>query len=740
MVRGVLPPGPRLPPPLQLARFLRRPFGFLDGCAERFGHVFTVNFMIGGPAVMIAEPDHLRAVWSRDRNHELNKGRRFLLEPVLGPRSVLLQVGDEHLRRRKLMLPPFHGERMRSYAQVMEEVTLRDMERWPRGEPFALLPRMQRITLDVILRAVFGTTAGEREDELRARLTTLLEQTNRPSNQIAVTLDWVLGGRVAPFAAAVRPVDELIAREIADRHAAGDLEEREDVLSLLMLARDEDGEALSDAELRDQLMTLLVAGHETTATGLAWTFDALFRNPGVLRRLKASLAAGEEDYLAAVVDESLRIRPVVPEVGRQLGVPVEVDGHELPAGTSVFASVQLAHRRADLYPDPLAFRPERFLEDKGPTTYSWIPFGGGTRRCLGAAFAQFEMRRVLATIVTQADLEPGSEGAEPVQRRPVTLAPRSGTPACSRRDVAGPATATQYDRDPFCGSGGKAMAGTVGVLLALGAAVAYALGVTLQAIEARATPGDESLRLSLLSDLVRKRRWILGTVCVVLGWALQAAALTLVPITIVQPALALSIVVLLVIGLRMHDESLGVSDVIGTIAIIVGVIGLAAVAPAQSEAHAEHLTLAIGMAVLGLVALAPYALHASGRGVGAIVAVGAGVSYAWTGLSTKFLTDASASGAWLVAGLWLAATAGAALVGLLSEMTALQTRSAIRVFPVVLVVQIVMAVLLAPLLAGERWEPTPVNVGILLASLAVIGAGTRLLAGARAVSRVVATT
>lgn len=423
-----LPPGPRLPQPLQLARFVRRPLGFMDDCAARYGHVFTLRMLIGGPSVWIAEPSVLRELWSNDREHRLNAGRKFLLEPVLGRQSVLLQVGDEHLRRRRVMLPPFHGERMRGYAQVMEEMTTREIERWPVGQAFPLLESMQRITLDVILRAVFGTAEGEREDDLRDRLRELLVQSNNPVRQFALTLDWFAGGRIAPFAAPVRPVDRLIAEEIDDRRQAGDLEEREDILSLLMLARDEDGEGLSDAELRDQLITLLVAGHETTATSLAWAFDALFRHESVLARLRDEIAGGDETYLNAVVDETMRVRPVVPEVGRRLGVPLTVNGHVLPAGTDVFSSVLLAHRRADLFPDPLAFRPERFLDDK-PSTYSWIPFGGGTRRCLGAAFAHFEMRRVLATVLERADLEPATDRPEPVERRPVTIAPGNGTPA-----------------------------------------------------------------------------------------------------------------------------------------------------------------------------------------------------------------------------------------------------------------------------------------------------------------------
>ena len=425
----MLPPGPRIPPPLQVARFIRHGGTFLSECRERYGNVFTLRMMLGRPQVMLAEPEYVRAIWSGDRRHRLNAGRRFLLEPILGRRSLLLQMGDEHLSRRRLMLPPFHGERMRSYARVMEEVTVRDIERWPVGRPFPLLPVMQRITLDVILRAVFGTTGGARENALRTRLSELIAATNDPKLQALATLDWFVGRRFKPANRVLRPVDELLYEEIRERRRATDLDEREDIMSLLMLARDEDGEALSDEELRDQLLTLLVAGHETTATGLAWTFDALFRHPDVLARVKQDL--GDETYLSAVCDEALRVRPVVPEVGRRLGAPVDVNGWTLPAGTDVFASVHLMHRSPDLFPDPLAFRPERFLEDS-PSTYTWIPFGGGTRRCVGAAFAQFEMRRVLATILEHADLEPATTTAEPIERRPVTLAPRNGTPAVLR--------------------------------------------------------------------------------------------------------------------------------------------------------------------------------------------------------------------------------------------------------------------------------------------------------------------
>ena len=423
-----LPDGPRLPGPLQTLRFLRRPVGFLEGCRERYGDVFSVRLPPAlGRAVVLASPEAVKAVFSRDRVNLLPPGRAFLLEPLLGPHSVLLQVGDEHLRRRRLMLPPFHGERMRAYEGVIADATRAAVARWPRGRPFALLPEMRAITLDVIVRAVFGLRPGPREREVRDALAATLAASERPFMQLTYSLASPALRTRHPGGRLVARVDRLLADEIAERRAAADLDEREDILSLLLLARDEDGEPLGDGELRDQLMTLLVAGHETTATGLAWTFDALFRTPEAMARLRSELD-GDGAYLAAVVDEGLRIRPVVPEVGRRLGEEVEAGGHRLPAGTDVLASVGLLHRRADLFPDPLAFRPERFLEGS-PSTYAWLPFGGGTRRCLGAAFAQLEMRTVLRTILEEADVRAGTGRAERIIRRPVTLAPGNGTPA-----------------------------------------------------------------------------------------------------------------------------------------------------------------------------------------------------------------------------------------------------------------------------------------------------------------------
>jgi cytochrome P450 len=429
----MLPPGPRLQPPLQLIGFFSRPTAFLQQCRDRYGDVFTLRMPATEPMVFLGDPDLVKAVWSRDRVNGLPEGRRLTLEPVLGPRSVLLQEGAEHLRRRRLMLPPFHGERMRRYGEVMDEMTLRDIERWPIGEPFALMPRMQAITRDVILRAVFGTRAGEREDELRRRIDDVLARTTRARTQLGVLAAETAGVRHTPFHRAVRRMDAVLYAEIRDRQAATDLDEREDILSMLVQAHDEDGDALDTGELRDQLVTLLLAGHETTATALAWAFDALFRNPDARARLEASLPGGD-DYLDAVVEETLRIRPTVPDIGRRLGEPLALkDGTDLAPGTAVFASVHLLHERVDLFPEPRAFRPERFLGDQRPSTYAWIPFGGGMRRCLGAAFAQYEMRRVLRTILEHTDLHPATDRAEPPERRPVTVVPRHGTPAiCTR--------------------------------------------------------------------------------------------------------------------------------------------------------------------------------------------------------------------------------------------------------------------------------------------------------------------
>ncbi len=347
----------------------------------------------------------------------------------MGARSVLLLDGAEHLSRRKLMLPAFHGERMRAYEDVIGEVARAEIDSWPVGSTFAIHPRMQAVTLEVILRAVFGVTDASRLERLGRLLGEMLADLGSPRLQVRVLLARRLGREdpMDELRRKSRPVDDLLQAEVAERRADPKLDERTDILSMLVGARFDDGEAVSDEELRDQLITLLLAGHETTATALAWTFDLLLRNPQKLSRLQAEVAEGGEQYLRAVISESLRLRPVVPLAGRRLSSALEVDGFELPEGTDVTPAIWLAHTRADTYPDPFEFRPERFLENP-PETYAWIPFGGGVRRCLGAAFAEFEMRIVLREVLSRCELRSARSAPQRIARRNITFSPRHGTP------------------------------------------------------------------------------------------------------------------------------------------------------------------------------------------------------------------------------------------------------------------------------------------------------------------------
>ncbi len=424
-----LPPGPTSHPAIQTLKWLFRPIEFMDSCRERYGDAFSVTFVgFETPMVMISDPDAVRDLY-RNRENGLPPGRSFSLEPVVGPRSVLLLEGSEHLARRKLMLPPFHGERMRAYETIIEEIVTREIDSWPIGESFAIHPRMQSVTLEVILRAVFGVSNPERSERLRELLRGLLSDTSSPLIQLRL-LAARRFGRGDPFAeirARNEQIDRILAEEAAERRADPDLAEREDILSMLVAARFEDGEPMSDSELRDQLMTLLLAGHETTATALAWTFDLLLRNPQALKRLRAELEDGDEAYLKATITEALRLRPVIPLAGRRLSTELQVGDHLLPAGTDVTPAIWLTHTRDDLYPAPHAFRPERFL-DGGPDTYGWIPFGGGVRRCLGAAFAEFEMRVVLREAVSRCELRGALKRPERIARRNITFSPRRGTP------------------------------------------------------------------------------------------------------------------------------------------------------------------------------------------------------------------------------------------------------------------------------------------------------------------------
>ncbi len=337
---------------------------------------------------------------------------------------MLLLDESAHLEQRKLMLPSFHGERMRRYVQLMSDIAAAEIERWPRGQPYALRPQMQAMTLEIILRAVFGVTDAKRLEPLRAQLRHLLDIVTDPKRVMFVL---ALGPerirRFPPFRREMDLVDREIYAEIGARRGDEDLAEREDILSLLLQAQHEDGSPMSDRELRDELVTLLVAGHETTATALAWAVERLARHPDKLDRLTAEVRDGSEDYLKAVVAETLRLRPVISLVNRTLKAPMSFGGYDLPAGVKVAPCIYLVHRRPDVYPEPERFLPERFL-DEAPGTYTWIPFGGGVRRCLGGAFAQLEMEVVLRELVSRAKVRPTRDEPEPVLRRAITETPR----------------------------------------------------------------------------------------------------------------------------------------------------------------------------------------------------------------------------------------------------------------------------------------------------------------------------
>lgn len=437
-----LPPEPRQSALMQTLRWSFRPLAFMAENRRRYGDSFSVRFVgFERPMVLVSDPAAIKALYT-ERDIGLPPGRNVILEPILGPKSLLILEGAEHLSRRRLMLPPFHGERMRSYQPVVSEIVDAEIDSWPLGREFPIHARMQAVTLEAILRVVFGVADGPRLERLRGMLATVLTETASPRQQIVGLATRRFGGRGpwARFEGQLREVDELLYAELAEHRARPDLEERSDILSLLMRARFEDGSAMDDAELRDHLMTLLLAGHETTATALAWTFDLLLRHPAALGRLRDSLAAGEDDYLRATITESLRLRPVVPLAGRRLHKELVADGLSLPPGTDVTPAIWLTHTRADLYEDPFAFRPERFLE-QGPETYGWIPFGGGMRRCLGAAFAEFEMRIVLREVLTRCELRKASPEPERTGRRNITLSPQAGTPVVveSRREATRPA-------------------------------------------------------------------------------------------------------------------------------------------------------------------------------------------------------------------------------------------------------------------------------------------------------------
>jgi cytochrome P450 len=441
---ALAPPGPNTPRFIQTAHFLFGPRRFITRMQRRYGPIVKLGTAFDPNFVMVFDPalvkEIFRAPPDRLRAGEANE----LLGPALGMRSVLLLDGEEHLRQRRLMLPAFHGQRMRAYEDVMRDAADRAIDSWPLDREFAILPSMQQLTLDVILRAVFGVEAGPRQDELKLRLRDMIEPVSNRFGLLMMVLLPRFGNNAAlrKFEDRRRRVDELIYDEIERRRNAPDLEEREDVFSMLLLARDENEQPMTDEELRDQLVTLLVAGHETTATGLAWAFDLILRTPRVRAELERAVEAGDDQYVDAVAKEALRIRPVIPGVGRVVrGGPFELGDYLLPEGTEINPSIAVIHALPGSFVGPREFRPERFLEDDPPDTYTWIPFGGGTRRCLGASFAQFEMRVVIRRVIERTRLEPVGAQAERVERRGITMVPKTGTRAVLRERREAPAAA-----------------------------------------------------------------------------------------------------------------------------------------------------------------------------------------------------------------------------------------------------------------------------------------------------------
>ncbi len=434
-----LPRGPKLPPLALTLVWALAPTWVLDRCSRRYGEAFTLTFGPSGrKLVMLSDPDAVKAVFTAPPEVAPSAAGASPIAPVMGPSSVIVLTGPEHMRQRKLLLPPFHGERMREYADVIVEATKRSMAEWPIGEAMKLSKRTRAITLEVILRAVFGVEA-ERMGALRDAIGGLLTPGQTPALLLNAVRRPAEARPTGGIGRALDRLDEVIYEEIARRRSQQDLGERADILSLLMLARDEDGQAMSDQELRDELVTLLLAGHETTATAVAWAVERLVRHPAKLARLVAEVDRGEGDeYMQAVISETLRVRPVVPMVVRVLQAPLQVGGRELPAGARVVPSIYLTNRNPKVYDAPQEFRPERFL-DKPPETFSWIPFGGGIRRCIGASFATLEMKLILQTVLQELAPELPSKGSrlwrkgEWNQRRAITLVPAAGARVVWRR-------------------------------------------------------------------------------------------------------------------------------------------------------------------------------------------------------------------------------------------------------------------------------------------------------------------
>jgi cytochrome P450 len=429
-------PGVRLPPSLPLSRALQtlrfsiRQIEFVFRARRELGDVFLLRGAIDDELDAITcHPDHVRSLFTAKPEDAPSLTGESPLRPIVGPNSVLTAVGPRHMRQRKLLLPPFHGEAVERYTAMIAEAADREIDGWPTGTPFALAPRMQAITLDVIMAGIFGIEGkpaeGTPEYGLRQTIRRAVNLSTRPEAQLFELLNLGSDEPVGPTKLFLSQLDRHMYGVIEARRAGA--EQRTDILSLLLQAETEDGERLTDQELRDELLTLVLAGHETTANSLAWAFERLLRHPAAYDRLR-EVARSDDDpdgYLEATIHETMRSRPVIPIIGRRVTVPWQLGEYRMPAGSAVLMSILLLHHREDVYPDPFAFRPERFVGRK-PGTYTWIPFGGGIRRCLGAALAMAEQRVVLRAIARRTDLEAADPRAEHARHRNVTMIPAGG--------------------------------------------------------------------------------------------------------------------------------------------------------------------------------------------------------------------------------------------------------------------------------------------------------------------------
>ena len=427
------------PPDLQMSgarqgiRFAARPLSFAIGAHRRFGDVWTLYMPMRPHGMTItAHPDHLKSLMKARPDDAPSLTGDSPLGPILGPNSVLTAVGARHMRQRKLLLPPFHGEAIAQYVDMISEVAEAEIDRWAPGDEFALAPRMQAVTLEVIMRGVFGIEKMERgtpEYRMRETIRRLLWASATPMYQV---LELRNHGSKEPkdlLAAMLRISDRQIFAVIEGRRRDPTREQRHDVLSLMMAARDEDGQALTDQEIRDELMALLLAGHETTANSLSWTFERLLRTPRAYSELRDAVRSGDAahraEYVEATIHEGMRVRPVIPMIVRMVKRPWRFGEYVVPANTATGVSILGLHHRSDIYPEPNVFRPERFLGRK-PGTYTWIPFGGGIRRCLGATLAMAEQRVVLEAIARRTDLVAPDPEAEHARMRNVTMIPGHG--------------------------------------------------------------------------------------------------------------------------------------------------------------------------------------------------------------------------------------------------------------------------------------------------------------------------